>query len=169
MGGILCSEVDSVRTMTARISIAEHRAVQCQTGSAPPPLARLFIPGVEALPFPPLEKNYLLLRAGSQDVPLEKRRLWRGASTVRSTSKVRASWDMLWLQELQISPHGYISRNANHVRSHCLYSTCPGLCRGCPHIDTVSLRQFPWPMAGCIEKKKPLVLSLHSKLFSGRK
>lgn len=57
MGGILCSGVDSVRTMTARIGIAEHRAVQCQTGSAPPPLARLFIPGVEALPFPPLEKK----------------------------------------------------------------------------------------------------------------
>lgn len=75
----MCSGVDSVRTMTARISIAEHRAVQCQTGSAPPPLARLFIPGVEALPFPPLEKNYLLLRAGSQDVPLVKKTLVEGS------------------------------------------------------------------------------------------
>lgn len=165
----MCSGVDSVRTMTARISIAEHRAVQCQTGSAPPPLARLFIPGVEARPFPPLEKTICYYGRAHKTCRWKKDAWGGGASTVGSTSKVRASWDRLWLQELQISPHGYISRNANHVRSHCLYSTCPGLCRGCPHIDTVSLRQFPWPMAGGIEKKKPLVLSLHSKLFSGRK
>lgn len=111
MGGILCSGVDDVRTMTARIlcAAASPNIGQINTRRG----ARLLRWRVYSFPVLRSAPSAIGKRVSATTGGLTRRaagRQERGARTVGSTSKACSSWGILWLQELKISPHGYISQ-----------------------------------------------------------